>query len=197
VSDSFDAPGFVRNRTSMAADAIAASGRALDQATVDAAHRIAAIFSAGGKLLLCGNGGSAADAQHVAAEFVGRFLADRRALPAVALTTDSSALTAIANDHGFDQIFARQVEALAHPGDLLLAISTSGKSANILAAAEQAHRQRVEVIALTGIGPSALAELADLTLAVASSYTPDVQQAHITLLHIICELVERELFGAM
>jgi D-sedoheptulose 7-phosphate isomerase len=196
VSDSFDAPGFVRNRTSTAAEAIAASGRALDHATVAAAHRIAAVLSAGGKILLCGNGGSAADAQHVAAEFVGRFLVDRRALPALALTTDSSALTAIANDHGFDQVFARQIEAFAAAGDILIAISTSGRSANILAAAEQARRQQVEVIACTGMTASPLAERADLTLAVASTYTPDVQQVHITLLHIICELVERELFGA-
>lgn len=196
MSDPFDPAEFVRHRTAIAADAIAASGRALDRATADAARRVAATLARGGKLLLCGNGGSAADAQHVAAEFVGRFLADRRALPALALSTDSSALTAIANDHGFDRVFARQVEALGAAGDLLVAISTSGRSANILAAAEQARHQGIEVIALTGMEPSPLAGRADLTLAVSSSYTPHVQQAHITLLHVICELVERELFGA-
>jgi D-sedoheptulose 7-phosphate isomerase len=173
------------------------TGQQLAGALATAARAVGDALARGNKVLLCGNGGSAADAQHIAAEFVGRFLKDRRALPAIALTTDSSNLTAIGNDYGFEQVFSRQVAALGVSGDVLIAISTSGKSPNILAAAQVARDARISVIGLTGAAKSALAELSDVALAVPSTYTPHIQQAHISLLHILCELVEQQLFGAL
>jgi phosphoheptose isomerase len=164
-------------------------------AVVRAADVIAAAFRDGKKLLLCGNGGSAADCQHMAAEFVSRLRRDfdRRALPAVALTTDSSFLTAYANDIGFDGIFERQVEALGQPGDVLLGISTSGGSRNVVRAAQRARAQGLSVIALIGRG-GALAELADVTISVPSSDTQHIQEAHLAVEHAVCDLVERQLF---
>jgi D-sedoheptulose 7-phosphate isomerase len=150
-------------------------------------------LSAGGKLLVCGNGGSAADAQHVAAEFVGRFRLERRALPAIALTTNTSIVTAVANDHGFDQVFARQVAALGRAGDVLLAISTSGESANVLKAAETARSGGLKVIALTGEGGGRLAAVCDVLLAVPSTDTARTQEAHLVIEHILCELAEASL----
>ena len=194
-TDHFDPTEHVRRQIAEAAGVLTRTGDALHAQLADAAKRCGDALMHGHKLLLCGNGGSAADAQHIAAEFVGRFLQDRKALPAIALTTDTSSLTAIANDYGFDRVFSRQVEGLGAAGDVLIAISTSGRSPNIVAAAEQARRQQITVIALTGEAPSALAELADVVLAVPSGYTPHIQQAHITLLHVLCELVERQLFG--
>jgi D-sedoheptulose 7-phosphate isomerase len=144
-------------------------------------------------VLLCGNGGSAADAQHFAAELVGRFRQERRAWPALALTTDTSILTAVGNDYGFEQIFARQITALGRPDDVLVAISTSGKSLNVLAAVETARLQGLYTIALTGKPPSPLANMADLCLAVPSEDTPLVQQVHMAILHTICALTEQML----
>ena len=149
----------------------------------------------GGKLLLCGNGGSAADCQHMAAEFVGRLTSDltRPGLPAIALTTDTSYLTAYTNDFGFDGVFARQLETLGRVGDVLLAISTSGMSRNVLAAAEAARREGIAVIALLGHeGP--LAGLADLAIHVPSRDTQLVQQVHLAVEHLLCHLVERALY---
>jgi len=146
----------------------------------------------GNKLLLCGNGGSAADAQHIAAEFVGRYETERRAFPAIALTTDTSALTALANDYDFEKIFARQVEALAVEGDCLIAISTSGNSPNVIAAVMAARKAECKVIGLTGAGGKKLASLCDRCILVPSDRTARIQEAHITIAHIWCESVDTE-----
>jgi D-sedoheptulose 7-phosphate isomerase len=142
------------------------------------------------KVLICGNGGSAADAQHIAAEFVGRYEVERKALPAIALTTDTSALTALANDYDFDQIFARQVEALGSKDDCLIAISTSGNSPNVIAAVMAARKVGMKVLGMTGSGGKKLASLCDQCLMVPSGRTSRVQEAHITVAHIWCETVE-------
>ncbi|MDW8267737.1 MAG: SIS domain-containing protein [Anaerolineae bacterium] len=163
----------------------------LSREVVHVAERLAAILADGGKVLLCGNGGSAADAQHIAAELVVRFRRHRLALPALALTTDTSILTAAGNDYGFEHIFARQVEAWGRPGDALIAISTSGRSANILAAAATARRLGLFVVGLTGSGPSPLHERADVVLAVPAAETALIQQAHTAILHLVCDLVEQ------
>jgi D-sedoheptulose 7-phosphate isomerase len=171
----------------------AMSARAADIAR--AASIIAQAFRRGGKLLLCGNGGSAADCQHVAAEFVNRLTRDkqRAALPAQALAADTAYLTAFANDCGFEGVFARQLEAFGTAGDVLLAISTSGASANVLAAASAARGRGIAVIALLGeTGP--LAALADVAIHVPSTNTQLIQQVHLTVEHLMCELVERALF---
>jgi len=147
-------------------------------------------FKSGNKVLVCGNGGSAADAQHLAAEFVGRYETERRALPSIALTTDTSALTAIANDYGFERVFARQVEANAVAGDCLIAFSTSGNSPNVLAAVMEARRRGCRVIGLTGKNGKKLAGLCDACILVPSARTARVQEAHITVSHIWCEMVD-------
>ncbi len=157
------------------------------------AERIGATFARGGRVLACGNGGSAADAQHFAAELVGRFVRARRALPALALTTDTSTLTAIGNDFGFERIFARQVEAHGREGDLLLAISTSGNSPNVLEAARCAHQQGMSIVALTGEGGGRLAAAADVLLAVPSTDVARIQEVHELALHAIVAIVEERL----
>lgn len=154
------------------------------------ALRTADALRVGRQILFCGNGGSAGDAQHLAAEFVGRFLRQRRPLPALALTTNTSLLTALANDFGFENIFARQVEAFGAPGDILVAISTSGNSANVLRAAEAARRRGLYTAGLTGATGGRLKDCVDLLLAVPSEETPRIQEAHILLGHIYCGLVE-------
>jgi D-sedoheptulose 7-phosphate isomerase len=151
-------------------------------------------LSKGGKLLLMGNGGSAADAQHFAAEMVGRFLLERRALPAIALTTDTSILTAVGNDYGFDDVFARQVEALANPGDVLIGISTSGNSHNVKCALEAGQKLGAKTIGLLGRDGGVIGPLVDLNLTVPCSETPRVQEAHLVIIHILCDLVEKSLF---
>jgi len=163
---------------------------------VEAAGRIAASFRAGGTLLICGNGGSAADAQHLATEFVSTLTLDHRrpAMRAIALTTDTSLLTAIANDFGADGVFARQVEAVARAGDVLLAISTSGNSANILRAAERARAGGVMVIGLTGAAGGKLAPMADIAIRVPSAITAHIQEAHLTIEQLIALLAERDLY---
>ena len=144
----------------------------------------------GNKILLCGNGGSAADAQHIAAELVGRYENERRSWPAIALTTDTSALTALSNDYGYEEVFARQVAGLARAGDLVIAISTSGKSANVIRAVEQAKSIGCKTIALTGAGAEPLASLCDLAVIVPANRTSRVQEAHIAIGHLWCEMVD-------
>jgi D-sedoheptulose 7-phosphate isomerase len=150
----------------------------------------------GGKILLAGNGGSAADAQHIAGEFLSRLRFDRAPLPALALTTDSSVLTAVGNDYGYDLVFERQIRGLARPGDIFFAISTSGKSPNIISALEAARKLGVVTIGFTGTAPGAavMRPLCDLVLAAPSDDTPLIQQIHMVAAHAICELVERDLF---
>ena len=171
----------------------------LAEGAEDLEHAIDLIAGAirdGRKLLLFGNGGSAADAQHIAAELVGRFMRERKGLPAIALTTDTSALTAISNDYGFDDVFARQVRALGAGGDVALAISTSGRSPNVLRAVEAARDAGLKVVALTGGDGGALAAKADVTLRVsASTLSARIQETHILIGHVICELVDQRLFG--
>jgi D-sedoheptulose 7-phosphate isomerase len=159
-----------------------------------AAQLISDGLRANGKLLVFGNGGSAADAQHIAGELINRFLQARRALPAIALTTDGGVLTCIANDSGFENIFARQIEALGTKGDVCLAISTSGTSPNVVMACEQARRQGATVIGLLGRDGGTVAALCDLALIVASDDTQRIQETHNLIGHIICELVEGKLF---
>jgi D-sedoheptulose 7-phosphate isomerase len=160
-----------------------------------AASLVAECFRAGGKLLVCGNGGSAADAQHIAGEFVNQFLVrDRRALPALALTTDGGVLTCIANDTGFERIFARQVEAFGARGDVLLAITTSGNSPNVEAAAAVARERGVKVVGLLGRDGGRVRPLCDLALVVESDDTQRIQETHNLVGHVLCDLVERILF---
>jgi len=157
---------------------------------------ISAALGRGNKLLVMGNGGSAADAQHLAAELVGRFLRERRPLPALALTTDTSILTAVGNDFGFDQIFRRQVEALAVPGDIVLGISTSGRSNNVFQALTAANGIGCTTIALLGRDGGDIAGLVDVPLTVEAQETPFIQEAHLTIIHILCDLLENALFPA-
>ncbi len=163
------------------------------QPVLDAAAAIVAALRRGGTLLLFGNGGSASDAQHVSAEFVGRFQRERVALAAIALTTDASILTSVANDYGFDRVFVRQIEALGRPGDVALGITTSGGSANVLAALETARAKGLKAIALTGRDGGAAGRAADIHINVPAASIARVQEVHRTLLHIICDIVEGEL----
>ena len=176
--------------------------KALEHATKDAgllaaarkiAEVIIEVLRAGNKLLIIGNGGSAADAQHIAAEIVGRYKSDRPACAAVALTTDTSALTAIANDYGFEQVFARKVAGLGRRGDILLALSTSGRSPNILAALTTAHEHGLVTVGFTGSKGEALGALCDHLLVAPSDDTPVIQQIHLALAHGICDAVEQAL----
>jgi D-sedoheptulose 7-phosphate isomerase len=162
-----------------------------------AALQIVRALRAGGKVLFFGNGGSAADAQHLAAEFTGRYLKERRALPALALHANSSAVTAIGNDYGFDLVFARQMEALGKEGDVAVGISTSGNSPNVLRALEVAKSKAIYTVALTGASGGLMKEVADCTLCVPSNETPRIQECHILTGHIICEIAEEMLFGAL
>lgn len=161
-----------------------------------AADLITETFQSGGKVLLCGNGGSAADCQHMAAEFVSRLVKDfeRPGLPAIALTTDTSFLTAFSNDCGFEGIFERQVQALGKPGDILIGISTSGNSTNVIRAVEAARAANMRTIILTGSG-GRLAEMADIAISVPSGDTQYIQEAHLAIEHTICDLVECNLYG--
>ena len=147
-------------------------------------------LSAGGKLIFFGNGGSAADAQHLAAEFVGRFVKERSPLAAIALTTDTSALTAIGNDYGFDHVFARQVQALGRRGDVAVAISTSGRSANVIRAAQAARENGLLTIALTGGDGGGLAPIVEVAIVVPSTTTARIQECHIAIGHVLCEYVD-------
>mgnify|MGYP001162298924 CR=1 FL=1 len=162
----------------------------LTPAIIEAALLCVQALKHRGKLLICGNGGSAADAQHMAAELVGRFITDRPALAAIALTTDTSALTAISNDYGYNSVFSRQVAALAQEGDILLAISTSGNSASILKACEQARELECKVIGLIGRDGGALLPNCDVAITVLSSETAHIQECHIVIIHVLCALIE-------
>ena len=166
------------------------------RSVAEAAEAMVTSLESGGTVYFCGNGGSAADAQHMAAELSGRYLIDRPALAAVSLTTNSSALTAIGNDYGFEQVFARQLAGLGVAGDVLVAISTSGGSPNVVAAIETAHVLGMTVIGLTGLKGRRFAALCDLALVTPSDATPRVQEGHIAMGHTLCELVERALFPA-
>jgi D-sedoheptulose 7-phosphate isomerase len=174
------------------------SAQALSKPISAAVSAILACVTSGGKVLACGNGGSAADAQHFAAEFVGRFERERPELAAVALTTDSSIITAIANDYQFNAIFSKQVRALGQPGDVLLAISTSGNSANVIAAVEAAHEREMTVVALTGRQGGRMAHLlreTDVHICVPSDRTARIQEVHLLSLHCICDGVDTQLLG--
>lgn len=151
-------------------------------------------LSSSGKILLAGNGGSAADSQHIAGEFVSRFAFDRPGLPAIALTTDTSILTAIGNDYGYERLFARQVQALGCPGDVFIGYSTSGNSKNILMAFEEAKRRGLVSVGLTGNRGGAMCELCDFVLEIPSADTPKIQEGHLILGHILCGLVEAAMF---
>ena len=161
----------------------------------EAGRRIAATLAQGGKLLLCGNGGSAADAQHIAAELVGRYGFDRPSIPSLALTTDTSNLTAIGNDYGYDKVFSRQLEGMAQEGDLFIGISTSGNSQNIVNAFESAKTRGVTTVALVGRDGGKMASMADYAIVVPSNATPRIQESHILIGHILCDIIEKELFG--
>jgi D-sedoheptulose 7-phosphate isomerase len=158
----------------------------------EAALLITQCLRMGGKVLFFGNGGSAADAQHLAAEFVGRFVRERAGLPAIALTTDSSILTAVGNDYGFEQVFARQIQALGRPGDVAVAISTSGNSANVLEGVKEARKGKLKTIGLTGKDGGALAQQADVAITIPSTSTARIQECHIAIGHLFCELVDAD-----
>jgi D-sedoheptulose 7-phosphate isomerase len=160
-----------------------------------AAEMLTTALGAGKKLLMMGNGGSAADAQHFAAEIVGRFRLERRALPAIALSTDTSILTAIGNDYGFESVFRRQVEALAVAGDVVIGISTSGSSKNVFTAMSLAREMGCLTIAFLGRDGGTLKDIVDLDLTIPSQDTPRVQEGHITIIHILCDLIEKGLFS--
>lgn len=155
------------------------------------ARTLIAAFTAGRKVLWMGNGGSAADAQHLAAEFSGRFLRERRALPSEALSVNSSAVTAISNDYGYERVFARQVEAFVQPGDVVVGMTTSGNSSNVVLALEEAKRRGATTIAFSGNGGGKVAAVADITLVGPDGYSALVQEVHITLGHIVCDLVDQ------
>lgn len=174
----------------------AATERELLAAILAIADRIARALRDGGKVMLAGNGGSAADAQHIAAELVGRYAIDRAPLAAIALTTDTSALTAISNDYNFDQVFERQLRGLGRKDDVFVGISTSGRSRNILAALKAARELGIVTVGFTGTQGTQLRPLCDLILVAPSDETALIQQIHITAAHAICGLVERELYGA-
>ena len=159
------------------------------------AQRLIETFQIGNKLLIMGNGGSAADAQHFAGEIVSRFRIERPGLPAIALSTDTSILTAIGNDYGFERVFSRQVEALAAPGDAVIGISTSGNSPNVYRALEVARQAGCSTIGLLGKDGGTIKELCDIPLIIPSHDTPRVQEGHITIIHILCDLIEQGMFG--
>lgn len=163
---------------------------------VEVVHLIAQTFREGHKVILFGNGGSATDASHIAAEFVNRFLIDRPPLPAIALNTDIAVLTSISNDFGYDQIFSKQLSALGHEGDVVIGISTSGNSPNVIKALDVAKKNGMKTIVLTGGSGGKMATIADYTFVVPSRHTPHIQETHITLGHILCQQVDEELFGA-
>ena len=174
------------------------AGPLLSKPIAAAIQALLACVTSGGKVLACGNGGSAADAQHLAAELVGRFERERPELPAIALTTDSSILTAIGNDYDFSQIYAKQVRALGQPGDVLVAISTSGNSANVIKAIDSAHQRDMVVIALTGKGGGAIGKMlreTDISICVPHDVTARIQEVHLLILHCLCDGVDWELLG--
>jgi len=167
----------------------------LQQQLVKAVDCCVNALKSGGKLMFVGNGGSAAEAQHFSAEMVGRFLQERQPLPSIALTTDTSAVTAIGNDYGYEHVFSRQVQALGRKGDVLIAMSTSGRSKNIVMAMQAARSAGISTIGLTGIHPRDMGELTDVSLKVPSSHTPQIQEGHLVLGHLLCGMVEKQLLS--
>lgn len=159
------------------------------------AQKCVLLYRKGKKTILAGNGGSAADAQHIAAELVGRYGFDRPSLPSLALTTDTSNLTAIGNDYGYDKVFSRQLEGMGQEGDIFIGISTSGNSVNLIEAFEAAKKKNILTIALTGRDGGRMAKLADISLIVPSNSTPRIQESHILIGHILCDIIEKEIFG--
>ncbi|HEV2000945.1 MAG TPA: D-sedoheptulose 7-phosphate isomerase [Xanthobacteraceae bacterium] len=183
---------YVRKHLTESLDALAAADTAeFASVLVKIADAIAAALRAGGKVMLCGNGGSAADAQHIAAELLGRYEAEREPLAALALTTDTSALTAIGNDYGFEHVFSRQVRGLGRKGDVLVGLSTSGKSPNVLAALDAAREMGIVAIGFTGRKGGDMSSCCDMVLSAPSDKTAVIQQIHLTAAHIVCGLVER------
>jgi len=166
----------------------------LSDTIIRASEMIIGTYQTGGKIILIGNGGSAGDVQHIAAEFVGRFKLERRSLLAIALTTNTSILTALANDYGYENVFSRQLDSLANDKDILIAITTSGNSLNILKAVEEVKLRNIKVIGMTGRTGGKLKNMVDILINVPSDNTPRIQEGHITIGHIICYLVERNLF---
>ena len=162
---------------------------------LNASKLIVKAFKSGNKVLMCGNGGSASDAQHFAAELIGRFKSNRPSFAAISLNTDTSALTAIANDYDFTNVFSRQVEGIGKKGDILLAISTSGNSKNIIKAAIQAKKQKLNIISLTGFNTSVLEKNSDLCIKVPSKVTSHIQELHIIVVHLLCTLIEKQFFA--
>ena len=184
----------IKHRLREAADLYSQMAEQLAEPTAQAAEVLIAALREGHTIYVCGDGGSAAQAQHIAGELVGRFMADRPALRCVALTTDTSVLTAVANDYSFEQVFERQVEALVREGDVLLLLSTSGSSANVLKAATRARKKGAKTIGLVGQSGGRLKELCDLSLSVPAETGPLIQEGHLVLLHILCGLIEQALF---
>ena len=181
------------------ADLKYAAAEILAKPIADAVGTLLGCITAGGKVLTCGNGGSAADAQHFAAEFVGRFERERPGLAAISLTTDTSILTAVANDYEFNQVFSKQVQAIGAPGDVLLAITTSGNSANVLAAVAAAHAKEMSVIALTGRNGGKMRELlteTDVHICVPHERTARIQEVHLLVIHCLCDAVDLQLLGS-
>ena len=162
---------------------------------VKVAQKCVALYKTDKKTILAGNGGSAADAQHIAAELVGRYGFDRPSIPSLALTTDTSNLTAIGNDYGYEQIFSRQLEGMGQDGDIFIGISTSGNSENIVKAFESAKKKNILTIALTGRDGGLMAKMADISLIVPSNSTPRIQESHILIGHILCDIIEKEIFA--
>ncbi len=188
----------VQNHFAQSIQTKIATADMLSDNIVQAGHELVKALLAGKKILACGNGGSAADAQHFAAELVNRFEVERPGLPALALTTDVSCITSIANDYSFQEIFSKQVEALGQAGDILLAISTSGKSGNVNLAIEAAHLKKMKVIALTGRDGGSLAGLlanSDLEIRIPAQSTARIQETHILVIHCLCDLIDFSLFS--
>ena len=188
---------FIRNELFQTKDLIEAI--LLDEKFQENVLKIANIciksLKSGGKIIFCGNGGSAADSQHLAAELVSRFNFDRPALAAIALTTDTSALTAIGNDYGYERVFSRQLEAIGRQGDVIFGFSTSGRSKNILLAFEQAKKMKITTVGMLGIDGRDIGQIADEQINIPSSYTPKVQEGHICIGHIICGVIEELMFS--
>jgi phosphoheptose isomerase len=191
-----DQMAIIDNAFATASEVMLQSGRLLRNVIAEAAQAIVNAFESGGKVLVCGNGGSAADAQHLVGELVGRFkYHDRPGLPAIALTADGAVLTAWGNDAAFDKVFSRQVEALGRPGDILIGISTSGRSRNVIEAFDAARRQGLTCIALTGGNGGEMLDLSDIAIVAPSSSTPRIQEVHIVALHLICELIDERVMA--
>jgi len=192
MSDPHNAKNLMRRSIEVKEEFLAAGGAAIVEKMADA---VLAALRAGHGVYLCGNGGSAADCQHIAGEFVGRFMMERDPLPCVALSTDTSVLTCLGNDYGFESVFERQVNALVKEGDVLIALSTSGNSGNILRAVEAAKARGAVTLGFSGRGGGKLAEMADLCLVAPDDSSPRIQELHITCGHILCDLVEARYFA--